>query len=60
LSNLLSNAAKFSPAQAEIEVGAELRGTSVRVFVRDHGDGIPEDFAPPAEVTAVMGNGTGR
>jgi len=22
--------------------------------------GIPEDFAPPAEVTAVMGNGTGR
>jgi PAS domain S-box-containing protein len=44
LSNLLSNAAKFSPAMAEIEVGAELRGNSVRVFVRDHGDGIPEDF----------------
>jgi PAS domain S-box-containing protein len=44
LSNLLSNAAKFSPAQAEIEVGAEMRGTSVRVFVRDHGDGIPEEF----------------
>jgi len=44
LSNLLSNAAKFSPPQAEIEVGAELRGTSVRVFVRDHGDGIPEEF----------------
>jgi len=44
LSNLLSNAAKFSPARAEIEVGAEMRGQSVRVFVRDHGDGIPEDF----------------
>jgi PAS domain S-box-containing protein len=44
LSNLLSNAAKFSPAQAEIEVGAELRGNSVRVFVRDHGAGIPEEF----------------
>jgi len=44
LSNLLSNAAKFSPAMAEIEVGAEMRGNCVRVFVRDHGDGIPEDF----------------
>jgi PAS domain S-box-containing protein len=44
LSNLLSNAVKFSPPQAEIEVGAELRGGSVRVFVRDHGAGIPEEF----------------
>jgi signal transduction histidine kinase len=44
LSNLLSNAAKFSPARAEIEVGAELHGDHVRVFVRDHGGGIPEEF----------------
>jgi PAS domain S-box-containing protein len=44
LSNLLSNAAKFSPAQAVIDVGAERHGNSVRVFVRDHGDGIPEEF----------------
>jgi PAS domain S-box-containing protein len=44
LSNLLSNAAKFSPPRAEIEVGAERRGNSVRVYVRDHGDGIPEEF----------------
>lgn len=44
LANLLSNAAKFSPSNSEIEVGAELRGDTVRVFVRDHGDGIPEEF----------------
>ena len=44
LSNLLSNAAKFSPPQSEIEVGAERHGGSVRVFVRDHGDGIPDEF----------------
>jgi PAS domain S-box-containing protein len=44
LSNLLSNAAKFSPAEAEIEVGAELRDGCVRVFVRDHGDGIADEF----------------
>jgi signal transduction histidine kinase len=25
-------------------VGAERRGECVRVFVRDHGDGIPEEF----------------
>jgi len=44
LANLLSNAVKFSPANAEVEVGAELRNDTVRVFVRDHGDGIPEEF----------------
>lgn len=42
--NLLSNAAKFSPAQGEVEVGAERRDGNVRVFVRDHGSGIPEEF----------------
>ena len=31
-------------AQGEIEVGAERRGGSVRIFVRDHGAGIPEEF----------------
>jgi PAS domain S-box-containing protein len=44
LAHLLSNAAKFSPPRSEIEVGAERRGGSVRVFVRDHGNGIPEEF----------------
>jgi len=44
LSNLLSNAVKFSPAGGVIEVGAELRGDWVRMFVRDQGEGIPEEF----------------
>ncbi len=44
LSNLLSNAARFSPPDSAIEVGAEARGEWVRVHVRDQGEGIPEDF----------------
>src|SRR5690606_35837630 len=44
MSNLLSNAAKFSPAGAEVEVDAQVVGGSLRVFVRDHGMGIPEAF----------------
>lgn len=44
LTNLLSNALRFSPPQGEVEVGAERQGGSVRVFVRDHGSGIPEEF----------------
>ncbi len=44
LTNLLSNAAKFSPDGSEVEVSAEQRGAVVRVAVRDHGAGIPENF----------------
>jgi PAS domain S-box-containing protein len=44
LANLLSNAAKFSPRDAEVWVGAEIRGDQVRVSVRDFGSGIPDEF----------------
>jgi PAS domain S-box-containing protein len=44
LTNLLSNAAKFSPPGSEVQVGAELHGDSVRLLVRDRGEGIPEEF----------------
>jgi PAS domain S-box-containing protein len=44
LSNLLHNAAKFSPAASAIEVGVEARGEWVRVYVSDRGAGIPEEF----------------
>jgi PAS domain S-box-containing protein len=44
LSNLLSNAARFSPPGSPIDVGAELRGDWVRVSVRDRGEGVPEEF----------------
>ena len=46
LANLLSNAAKFSPAGAAVEVGVEARGAWVRVGVRDHGPGVPAAFQP--------------
>jgi signal transduction histidine kinase len=44
LTNLLSNAAKFSPPQSEVTVAAERRGAEVRVSVCDHGPGIPQEF----------------
>ena len=42
LANLISNAAKFSPADTEITVVVETRGGDVRITVRDRGDGVPE------------------
>ena len=44
LSNLLSNALKFSPAQGEVRLYSELAGQSVRILVSDQGPGIPADF----------------
>ena len=44
LTNLLSNAAKFSPAEASIEIGMVMVGMKVRISVTDHGPGIPPAF----------------
>ena len=44
LANLLSNACKFSPAGASIEVSLERHEQHLRISVRDHGEGIPEAF----------------
>lgn len=44
MANLVSNAAKFSPPRGEVEVGARVTGSGVRVEVRDRGRGIPEEF----------------
>src|SRR4029450_8853931 len=44
LTNLLSNAAKFSPPHAEVVLGAERRGPELRVWVSGGGPGIPKDF----------------
>ena len=44
LSNLLSNAAKFSPPGGKIRVSATASGERVRICVRDQGSGIPEEF----------------
>ena len=42
-SNLLNNAAKFTPAEGSIEVSAEGKGGNVIVTVTDSGIGIPAD-----------------
>lgn len=42
-SNLLNNAAKFTPAEGSIEVSAEGQGGNVIVTVTDSGVGIPAD-----------------
>jgi CheY-like chemotaxis protein len=47
MSDLMSNAAKFSPAGGGVQVRAVERDAHVRVAVEDHGTGIPEEFRHP-------------
>jgi len=44
LANLLSNAIKHTPEKGMVSVGGENRGGEVVVFVRDTGEGIPEEY----------------
>ncbi len=44
LSNLLSNAAKFSPKHQQVEVAVRRCSDQVRVEVTDHGNGVPTKF----------------
>jgi signal transduction histidine kinase len=44
MTNLLSNASKFSPEGSTVEVSTRCNGSMVRVEVSDRGPGIPEDF----------------
>jgi len=44
MTNLLSNAIKFSPAGGEVVVTVAPRDETVRISVRDHGHGIPDEF----------------
>ncbi len=44
MTNLMSNAVKFSPKGAAVGIAAELRNSSLRVSVRDRGPGIPPEF----------------
>jgi len=43
LLNLLSNAAKYTPEDGEVRIGAERRGTRMVFWVSDTGVGIPAD-----------------
>jgi signal transduction histidine kinase len=44
ITNLLSNAIKFSPPNAEVAITTENRENLIRISVRDHGPGIPDDY----------------
>jgi len=44
LNNFLSNAAKYSPPKASVDVKITNDGEWVRISVRDYGPGIPEEF----------------
>lgn len=44
MSNLMSNAAKFSPKGETIEVNVARHNGAIRISISDHGPGIPKDF----------------
>ena len=44
LSNLLSNAAKYSPPSGKIEIHLHPLPEHVKITIRDFGEGIPKDF----------------
>ncbi len=44
MGNILSNAAKFSPAGSTVEILAREDDRQIRISIRDQGDGIPEEF----------------
>ncbi|MBL6932222.1 MAG: PAS domain-containing sensor histidine kinase [Rhodospirillales bacterium] len=44
LSNLMSNAAKFSPTGEQVELSITRHDNIVRIAVKDNGPGIPEEF----------------
>jgi PAS domain S-box-containing protein len=44
MTNLLSNAAKFSPEGSLVEITTEEAGANVRLAIHDRGTGIPEGF----------------
>ncbi|MCF7702440.1 sensor histidine kinase [Loktanella sp. M215] len=43
LSNMISNAAKFSMAKGDVDIGLSVAQGWIRIFVRDYGIGIPDD-----------------
>jgi signal transduction histidine kinase len=69
MANLVSNAAKFSPASGIVTITVERAGPAARVSVNDNGEGIPEEFqsrifgkfaqAASGDARATRGSGLG-
>lgn len=60
LANLLSNAIKFSPVQASIEIGLDLKADSVAFTVRDHGPGVPDELEGKMFQRFTQAHSTGK
>jgi PAS domain S-box-containing protein len=60
VTNLLSNALKFSSPGEEVIVALEIRGTDVRIAVRDYGPGISPEFKPRIFETFAQADGGSR
>ena len=64
VSNLLNNAAKFTPKGGEITLSTHLQGKDAVVTVRDNGNGIPAELLPRVfelfvQAEALLGRGHG-
>jgi signal transduction histidine kinase len=69
ITNFLTNALKYSPADQPVEVGVEVEDAEARVWVCDHGPGLPDSEqeciwtrfhrAPGIEVQSGSGIGLG-
>lgn len=46
LSNLLTNAIRYTPEGGTIEIGANQKDQSIEIWVKDNGQGIPEEKLP--------------
>jgi PAS domain S-box-containing protein len=58
ITNLVSNAVKFSPADGEVLVAVEKIANIVRISVRDHGSGVPADFKDHIFTKFAQADGT--
>ncbi len=58
VTNLISNAIKFSPPDGEVVVAVNGRSGGLRLAVRDHGEGIPAEFKPRIFQKFAQADGT--
>lgn len=58
ISNLISNAIKFSPPDGEVVIAVNQRGPGYRLSVRDQGAGIPPEFKPRIFQKFAQADGT--